>query len=541
MLDRQIQEGMKKTKSKSGYLFLGRRLLQISLVAGFFGIKTIDAAVPPAVVSVSKRVLYLGARGGAGDTVTIRVIGRWHLRVVPASRNWLRVDRMSGEGTGVVRITSTLDNNDKQDRMVVVLVILEHATKRAVTRIEVVQRKFEYDLVWRAIMGAKGDTYINSIVSAPDGGCVVAGKFKERDTRGYGNMFVTKLDGLGNRCWERSVELGVDGNATAVILCPDQGYLVTGYRKVRAGGSPSTQIDRCRVVLIKLDSLGEVIWQREPIGDMACCASCVRATPDGGYILAGYHREGSGDRSAHGNDDMLIVKVDGEGKRLWSREMGGSDRDYAACIAVTPDGNYVVAGTTASMDGDVRHNHGGNDGWLAKLDKNGRLLWQRAVGGSRDDFAYGVCPTADGGCVMTGISWSSNGHFIKNHGGSDAWAARFDKDGRKKWLTVFGGTGDDYAGAIEAAGDGGYLIAGYSGSEVGGRRGRGRDHSIWMVRINENGVITWMHRVDGEGVNEGYCLATEPGGFFVGGAAIDWDAETGKVKSKAIVCKMEDN
>jgi len=56
----------------------------------------------------------------------------------------------------------------------------------------------------------------------------------------------------------------------------------------------------------------------------------------------------------------------------WQKSLGGSSTDYARSIQQTSDGGYIVAGYSASMDGDVTGNHGG-DIWIVKLNSAGSI------------------------------------------------------------------------------------------------------------------------------------------------------------------------
>src|SRR4051812_40772336 len=72
--------------------------------------------------------------------------------------------------------------------------------------------------------------------------------------------------------------------------------------------------------------------------------------------------------------------------------MGGSDVDHAFDIHQTRDGGYIMAGHTASNNGDVHGNHGVStfDFWVVKLNKNGTIKWQKPLGGKIDETAFSV-------------------------------------------------------------------------------------------------------------------------------------------------------
>ncbi len=68
---------------------------------------------------------------------------------------------------------------------------------------------------------------------------------------------------------------------------------------------------------------------------------------------------------------------------MWQRCLGGTKNENADFIKITPEGNYIVGGTTNSNDGDVSGNHSLNndyDNWLVKLNENGEIIWQQCIG-----------------------------------------------------------------------------------------------------------------------------------------------------------------
>src|SRR5215831_18110221 len=106
----------------------------------------------------------------------------------------------------------------------------------------------------------------------------------------------------------------------------------------------------------------------------------------------------------------------------FSTLLGGTDFETARSIN-TPDGGLILAGYTASKDGDVHGSHGKSEAWIVKLNSDGDTLWTRTLGGTEDDQASNVCLTADGGYMITGSTASSDGDVTdKRPGfGTDLW------------------------------------------------------------------------------------------------------------------------
>ena len=156
-----------------------------------------------------------------------------------------------------------------------------------------------------------------------------------------------------------------------------------------------------------------------------------------------------------------IVKVDSSGNTLWSKNYGGSDSDTANSLKQTPDGGYIIAGSSNSNDGDITASNGNYDYWVIKLDSLGNLQWQKSFGDYMYDFALGIDNTDDGGLIVLGYSATTD---TTNFSSNDYWLIKLNTNGDTEWQRRYGGTYDDYASAIQQTTDGGYVMAGVSNS-----------------------------------------------------------------------------
>ncbi len=163
----------------------------------------------------------------------------------------------------------------------------------------------------------------------------------------------------------------------------------------------------------------------------------------------------------------------------WSRTYGGADDDGALSLIQTADGGYCLVGYTCSFGA------GHNDFWLVKLDSSGTMQWNRTYGGTGSDIAFAVIETMDGGYAIAGYTGSFGS------GGDDFWVVKTDSSGKMEWNQTYGGAGDDYAFCLVKASDGGYTIAGYTRSY-----GVGRD-DYWLVKTDSSGIPKWNRTYGG--------------------------------------------
>jgi hypothetical protein len=195
--------------------------------------------------------------------------------------------------------------------------------------------------------------------------------------------------------------------------------------------------------LLKLDASGRVAWQRTIGGKGYDVASSVSSAVDGGYIVAG-----GTDSYGRGAADAWVLKLDADGNILWQSAYGGDRDDRAASVQPTTDGGYVVAGDTRSFGA------GGNDAWVLKLDGSGNVVWQRTYGGAGNEVAWSIAQIAGGGYVLAGSTDSFGA------AGGDAWVLRLDASGNVVWQRTYGGASEDRAHSVRPTADGGYIVAG---------------------------------------------------------------------------------
>lgn len=231
-------------------------------------------------------------------------------------------------------------------------------------------------------------------------------------------------------------------------------------------------------------------------------ANSVQQTCDGGYISAGITGSyGSGD------GDFWLVKTDSNGKEQWNRTFGGTDYDYAHSVMQTLDGGYILAGNTWS------YGAGESDVWLVKTDAHGYEQWNMTFGGTDRDSTYSVTQAVDGGYILAGETNSYGA------GRSDVWLVKTDSKGYEQWNKTFGGINDDRAESVRQTFDGGYILAGGTGSFGGGWS------DVWLIKIDTNGNMQWNQTFGGNGGDWAESIQqTSDGGFIIAGTTTSYGA-----------------
>lgn len=177
----------------------------------------------------------------------------------------------------------------------------------------------------------------------------------------------------------------------------------------------------------------------------------------------------------------------------WQKSLGGSAADEAKCVQPTPDGGYIVGGTSSSNDGDVTGNHGGKDCWVVKLDAAGSIEWQKTYGGTGDETFGSIRKTADGGYIMGATTTSNNGDVSGSHGYGEAWVVKLNSAGTIQWQKCFGSSGGDFLEYVEETFDGGYICMGKCGINDGDLAGQLPElGGGWIFKLDSLRTIQWQ-------------------------------------------------
>ncbi|MEO9485039.1 MAG: hypothetical protein ABJG47_16385 [Ekhidna sp.] len=368
---------------------------------------------------------------------------------------------------------------------------------------------------WQKTLGGTGRDVAYSIQQTIDGGYVVAGYANSRD----GDLTDTDRKG-GHDSW--ITKLDASGNLTwQKILGGDGQDHAYSIQETTDGGYIIAGHTGFNYSVTKLDVSGDLTWQKTFGGSKKDEAQSIQQTTDGGYVVAGYSYSSDGDvTGSKGSSDFWITKLDASGNLTWQKTVGGTLEDEAQSIWQTNDGGYVVAGHTFSSDGDVTGSNGFSDFWITKLDASGNLTWQKTFGGSEYEYANSIQQTTDGGYVVAGTVRSFGegdaGFFTE----FDYWILKLDESGNMTWQKTFGGSGNDVAWSIQQTIEGGYVVAGHTGSSDGDVTDRSGGHDFWIVKLDESGELTWQKTIGGTLSESAYSIQqTSDEGYVVAGFA----------------------
>ncbi len=263
------------------------------------------------------------------------------------------------------------------------------------------------DIEWDQTFGdSESDDRAQAIQQTIDGGFIVAGFTYYINSMDI-NALIIKTDENGNEEWSHIMGGIYPDGFQSVQQTTDGGYIAAG--PTCSFGGYDTDF-----WLVKLDSLGNELWNQTYGDEDDELDFSVQQTTDGGYIIAGY----TGPHGSYDNRDYLLVKTDENGNEEWSQSYNCNNSDYAESVQQTIDGGYIIAGRNGA------YGSSSSDYWIVKTDEYGNEEWNQSYnyGVATADYAESIQQTTDGGYIIAGRTYNFATYD------SDVWLIRLGSE-----------------------------------------------------------------------------------------------------------------
>jgi len=369
--------------------------------------------------------------------------------------------------------------------------------------------------VFQKTYGGSSRDRIEHITQTKDDGFIMAGSTSSFGTGSgtvFGNIYLVRTNSSGDTIWTKVINNtnGEEMYASSTQLTNDGGYIICG-----ASGVFDPSLWLTTIFLMKTDSSGNPLWAKKYQSTLngitlTNLAADVKQTSDGGYVVLGFSE-------SFGINDGYLIKTDGIGNLLWSKNFGVSNTVYPNSIQVINNG-FAIEGYL-----NIPNSHNW-DPFLMKTDIDGNLIWAKTYDwkAAFEDMTCGGI-TSDGGFYMTGE--------ICRPDSCNVYVMRTDGNGNLLWAKMYGGTGDDWAWSAIQANDGGFIIA-------GGTRSFGvAMEDVYMIRTDKNGNLLWTKTYGGSGSdNASSVFQTSDNGFMISANTSSFGAGN----SDAYIIKTDD-
>ncbi|MBL7828659.1 MAG: T9SS type A sorting domain-containing protein [Saprospiraceae bacterium] len=376
------------------------------------------------------------------------------------------------------------------------------------------------NIQWQQTFGGSFIEEAYSVIEDSDGNTLITGVTASNDGDVFGNhgsadYWVLKLNSQGNIIWKRLLGGSKNDIATSIDETEDGGYIVAGYSNSDDFDVSANHGGEFDGWVVKLNKFGIKEWAKAIGGSKTDMIYCVQGTSDNGCIVVGETDSPDGDVSiSKGKLDVWVVKMDSQGEIEWEKSFGGSEEDKASSVTACSDSSYLVVGETRSIDGDVTNQNGSVDFWVLKLRPTGELDWQKTFGGTSADYGSDGIQTLSGDYVITGYVGSQNSGDVTGHnqlGSFDYWVVRLDQSGNLKWQKTAGGSDADWARQIVQSPLGGFIVTGSTISLNGDVFNNFTTPNYWLIKVSEDGELLWQKTYGGSLADRSYAIANSYG------------------------------
>lgn len=311
----------------------------------------------------------------------------------------------------------------------------------------------KYDITgtiqWVRSGGGSLDDYGNRATVTSDGGVTVAGSFKsnftasglQMNSNGNRDALICHYAPDGQLIWMKGIGGGGEDRAYGIVQDANENYFVTGLFSdvVNFDGTILTSNSFYATYLAKLTSQGTVLWAVK--GDAGANDFArgfgVIADQQGNVIANGFFsgtlNMGGSTLSASGgqyDQNCYLIKFDTNGSIIWARNSGGTGTDQGTDLYLTNDNDILEVGffnNTATFNTANITTAGLADVFVAKYDTAGNILSAFALGGTGNEYAYGITSDGNGNIFITGAFTGSSqmGTFpLVSNGGNDIFIAK---------------------------------------------------------------------------------------------------------------------
>jgi hypothetical protein len=356
------------------------------------------------------------------------------------------------------------------------------------------------DTLWTRHYGTDLNDKCSKVLSTADGGAIIIGSSSQWPDI-LAQALVLRVNSDGEVQWQRSFGgIGADVFTDAVST-EDGGYMLVGNTSTISNGFSDFW-------LLRVDHNGDSLWSRHYGGTDTEGCSAITRTSDFGYLLAGIILPSELECCA-----VLVIKVNSEGDSLWSYSYSDSLDWIAEDVLETPDGGVVIFGSHYRQIQDVV----GPCFSLIKLNSEGLFEWSQDYCVSQSPgslpFSMGakMDKTDDGGYLLGGS------YLYTSHGEiglwNDAWVVKVDEEGEVEWETLCGQRYDDQFADVVATETGNYLGVGWREAQ------NHAPYDVYLVSLNSSGDTLWTKTIGGDSSETAECVVEASDGFiYVGGS-----------------------
>lgn len=352
------------------------------------------------------------------------------------------------------------------------------------------------NIAWQKCYGGTQGEFVNFIMQGSDGNYFILGSSQSSDgdltsNKGYADLWIVKINSSGDIIWQKTYGGSSNEEGKSMTETADGHLWIVGETE-SADGDITSNHGLTDIWLLTLDADGSLIKQKTFGGTYDDYGVSIAETDSSQFIIAGFSYSDNGDFPTHyfstEKCDYVALKIDSSMNLVWAKNYGGNENDNLSGMLNCYDG-FLLYGISDSDNGDITGGHGLLDGWMIKINSNGLVLWQKSVGGSNNDYLFDIVQCADGYLYAAGATYSTDGDIILNKGEADCWLLKLDPSGPLQWSTTYGGSFSEYASSLILYNDANAVMAASTYSTDGDITDNKGLYDFWIIKTENIAAI----------------------------------------------------
>jgi hypothetical protein len=361
----------------------------------------------------------------------------------------------------------------------------------------------------------------HAVAADPSGDVITIGEFWGSASFGLtstggtnSDIFITRSDASGYPIWAKkfggsladvSRALFIDANGSIYLAGSIYGTVVFDSFTLTASNNEDNFI-------CKMNSMGNVIWIKQFASNSLFQINKITSDASGNVYATGNFSNtavlDSYSITSGGARDVFLVKLNSSGNCQFLTSIGNSGSDEGYDITVDANGNIYNTGTfqgTVAFNTYTLTSLGGQDGFAAKLNPTGSVLWVKQIAGSNTEFGYGIKLDSNGDIVLVGAATAPAYLDTYTITTGSAFMAKMNTAGNVSWVKSLGNdTSLVTIGALDTDGSGNYYLAGTFLGTIGlGTSTLTSDaQDSYVTKHDLAGNVVWAKQLGGPGTQD---------------------------------------
>lgn len=341
-----------------------------------------------------------------------------------------------------------------------------------------------FQVLWQQNLGISGVGGFEKIIRTSDGNFVAAG-FTEVTMEDLDlDLYVVKIDALGNLLWEKNLGIRYVTDTTIDLVESSNGDLIIAGSKLTEPVPDNILAVRTDIIVVKTDSQANVLWS-QTFGDTGNeTLSSIVEESNGNILIGGSQSlENPNTSNQFLATDVLIIETDNNGQYIQEKTFGSSENDGAPYLHLLDAGQIAVVASSSGSDQDVTSpNMGGSDVWIFILNSTLDIINQISIGDTGQDTLSQLVQK-EGEFLLVGSTdvcadTSSFSDF------SDLWIVKLSSSLTLLDELVIGGSQSDSAEGLIIQDDT-IFVLGNTLSDDGNVEANNGSFDIWLTLIED--------------------------------------------------------